>query len=496
MSRRVIGQGASPAPDSGILNPDLNSSSPQEPPPYTITSRAPSGLTFINSFTANVTQQYRNAVLAAEAELQSKITNTITFRVEFDLKPLNGFSGYNTFSVSEVSYADLRAALANHATTADDFAAVASLPSVDPTHGAGFAVPNGLAQVLGLAAPSNGIDDTVTLNSNLPWTYGADAVGVLEHEISEGLMGRIGGLGLTSAENWGPLDLFRYSSPGVRDYSGGTDKQPAYFSVDGKTMLTRFHNSNSTGKFDGQDFGDWDSTTGDTFGPGGPRSPGQLTATDLRVLDVLGWTPTSGIPPGAAPPASAVMSYVDTTTNQRGSLAMDPASASGPSYLQNQYIYAGYDNMVFSTQAPNVFIHSGKGNDAIQVASGRNVLDGGLGSNFLTGGTGQDTFFTDAREPGVVWNTVRNFHAGDAATLWGFANGVSSYRWDTTLAGAAGSQGATLRANVVGGAGRTGNGIDASITFTGLSLQQARNLQVATGVQAGNSYLYIYNPGV
>ena len=84
------------------------------------------------------------------------------------------------------------------------------------------------------------------------------------------------------------------------------------------------------------------------------------------------------------------MSYVDTTTNQRGSLAMDPASASGPSYLQNQYIYAGNDSMVFSTQAPNVFIHSGNGNDAIQVASGRNVLDGGLGIDRLNGDAGND----------------------------------------------------------------------------------------------------------
>lgn len=60
----------------------------------------------------------------------------------------------------------------------------------------------------------------------------------------------------------------------------------------------------------------------------------------------------------------------------------------------------------------------------------------------------------------------------------------------------AGSQGATLRANIVGGAGRTGRGIDASITFTSLSVQQARGFQIATGMQAGNSYLHIYNPGV
>jgi len=498
MSRRVIGQDSVPPLDSNILNLDLNPSPAQEAEPFTITSGAPSGLTFINSFAPAVSQQYRSAVLAAEADLQSKITTTATFHVAFDFQPLNGFSGINTFSAAEVSYADLKAALASHATTADDFAAVASLPSDDPSNGAGFAVSDGLAQILGLGLAEGGIDDTIILNSKLPWTYGADAVGVIEHEMTEGLMGRIGGLGLTNGGNWGPLDLFRYSSPGVRDYSGGADGRPAYFSVDGTTLLTQFHNAISLGRFDGQDFGDWNGTRDDAFGPGGPGSPGQLTATDLRVLDILGWTPSaSGIPPAAAtPPTAAVLSYVDTTTNQHGSLAMDPASTSGPNYLKNQYIYAGSDSMALSTQAPNVFIHAGSGNDAIQVASGQNVLDGGLGSNFLTGGTGHDTFFTDARTPGAVWNTIRNFHAGDAATLWGFAKGVSTYRWDAALAGAAGSQGATLRANIAGGAGRTGSGIDASITFTGLSVQQARGFQIATGTQAGNSYLYIYNPGV
>lgn len=497
MSLRAVGQDNIADFDDSIVGHDLDTSSIPEALPFTIESGAPSGLTFINSFAPEVPQPYRNAVLAAEAELQSRIADTITFHVAFDFKPLNGFSGSNSFPVFEVSYADFKAALSKHATTADDFAAVASLPSVDPTNGTGLAVSGGLAQILGFASGSDDIDDTVTLNSRLPWSYGADAVGVLEHELTEGLMGRIGGLGLTSPGNWGPLDLFRYSSPGVRDYSGGANGQPAYFSVNGTALLVKFHNAFKNGKFDGQDFGDWDGTKGDAFGSGGPGSPGQLTATDLRVLDILGWTPTSSTPPGTATPlAGAFVSYVNMTTNQHGSLVMDPAPVSAPSYLKSQYIYAGSDNVVLSTQAPNVFIHSGNGNDAIQVASGRNVLDGGLGSNFLTGGTGQDTFFTDARGLGTVWNTMRNFHAGDAATLWGFANGVSTYHWDPALAGAAGSQGATLRANIVGGAGRTGNGIDASITFAGLSTQQARNLQLTTGTQAGNTYLYIYNPGV
>ena len=189
------------------------------------------------------------------------------------------------------------------------------------------------------------------------------------------------------------------------------------------------------------------------------------------------------------------LAYTMTASGGAGTVAMNDPGAGAPSYLKAQYINAGAAAQSLSTQAPNVFIRGGSGDDAIQASNGQNVLDGGLGSNFLIGGTGTDTFFTDARAPGAVWNTIRGFHAGDAATLWGFTVGVSSYRWDG-VAGAPGSGGVTLRANIAGGAGRTGSGIDASITFAGLSVQQAQGLQVTTGTQPGGSYLYIYDPGV
>ncbi len=190
-----------------------------------------------------------------------------------------------------------------------------------------------------------------------------------------------------------------------------------------------------------------------------------------------------------------VANYFDNKTGASGTMAMSVAT-SGPAYLSWSSIWSSPDSVALSTNVPSSFLHGGTGDDAIQVASGQNVLDGGTGSNFLVGGSGHDTFFTDAREVGVVWNTLSNFHAGDAATLWGFAAGISSYRWEANPAGAPGATGATLRANIVGGAGRTGNGIDASITFAGLSVAQAQSLVISTGTQAAGSYLYFYNPGV
>lgn len=96
-----------------------------------------------------------------------------------------------------------------------------------------------------------------------------------------------------------------------------------------------------------------------------------------------------------------------------------------------------------------------------------------------------------------MWDTISNFHAGDSVTLWGFDPAVSSYSWDDALAGADGSKGATLHANIVGGSGLTGNGIDASITFAGMSVEQAKAMVHSTGdIQGGaGKYVYFNNQG-
>ena len=184
----------------------------------------------------------------------------------------------------------------------------------------------------------------------------------------------------------------------------------------------------------------------------------------------------------------------DSATGLDSSIELESVGADAPTFLKFQHLYAGSSNLAMALEVPHSFIKAGSGNDAIQVTRGSNVLDGGTGSNFLVGGTGADggtdTFFTDARGSEVVWNTVVNFHTGNAATLWGFLPDVSSWRWDG-ISGAAGYTGATMRADVHG-TGRE----DASITFAGLTMEQAQGLQTATGSVGGNSYLYFHNPGV
>ena len=82
-----------------------------------------------------------------------------------------------------------------------------------------------------------------------------DFFGTVAHEFSE-IMGRqvLDGDGSTFYE---PLDLFHYSAPGVRDFSGTT---AGYASINGgQTNLDSF-NTNPNG-----DFGDWAGSAGHDF---------------------------------------------------------------------------------------------------------------------------------------------------------------------------------------------------------------------------------------
>jgi hypothetical protein len=259
-----------------------------------------SGLVFVNSYGAGVTAAFHNVIIAAETYLESHFTNSITIHASFDLQALNhAFSGQNSFSTVGVSYMNLVNALQSHATSPDDTAAVNALKgTADPSGGQLFSVSNAEAKLLGLAGTTNGTDDSVILN-NFYWNDTSiqsnpdDAIAVLMHELTEGAMGRIGGL-------WAPMDLFRYTATGQHDYTGGQDGKLTYFSPNGANVNTglQYHNPiNSSGQDDGFDWADWDQVGADAnahdpFGPGGPGAgdPGVLSQTDLRIMDVLGWT--------------------------------------------------------------------------------------------------------------------------------------------------------------------------------------------------------------
>jgi hypothetical protein len=191
---------------------------------------------------------------------------------------------------------------------------------------------------------------------------------------------------------------------------------------------------------------------------------------------------TSTPAPVTPTPGFAVL---DTTTGQPVSATAQPYT--GPvSGLTSEYINVTSDSLNITANTPNWFIHSGSGNDAIAVSSGTNVLDGGTGSNFLTGGSGTDTFFVDDRGPtSDIWSTVNNFHAGDAATIWGVTSGDFNLSW-VDGQGAAGYTGLTLHATAAGVP-------TASLTlagFTSTDLNDGR-LSVSFGTSGGSHYMYV-----
>ena len=145
--------------------------------------------------------------------------------------------------------------------------------------------------------------------------------------------------------------------------------------------------------------------------------------------------------------------------------------------LTDELIIATSDKINVTANIPNVFIHTGSGDDALNVssASGNNVLDGGTGSNFLVGGNGMDTFFVDDRvAPADIWSTVVGFGAGDAATIWGVTPQDFDLAW-VDGQGAAGYTGLTLHATAAGKP-------TASLTLAGYSQADLNNNRLSVHV--------------
>jgi hypothetical protein len=332
--------------------------------PTETVSQTGSGLVFQNYYGASVTDAFRSAILTAEHDFQSHFTDSVTVVMSFDLQTLDpAFSAENTYNIVQVSYDTLVSALRAHATTADDLTAVSGLPVADPSHGHGFSLSAPEARVLGLAQPSFSIDDAVVLNKLAGFTFGQDAVAAIEHEMSEGVFGRISSLGL-DGRSWEPMDLFRFNASGVRDYTGGADGQASFFGIDGAHVSAlQYHNAvNAAGVNDGFDLADWDHSVGDAFGPDGANAIGAMSATDLQALDVLGWTPA-----GAASAAAS------------SSSAAPAASTLGT---------AGDDNLVATASAST--IHGGVGNDTITGAPVADYLRGDDGNDSIMGGAAFD----------------------------------------------------------------------------------------------------------
>ena len=190
------------------------------------------------------------------------------------------------------SYSSVTAAL-----LAQGAAGATTLPSSSPLAGSLY-MSQAEAQALGLTSAVStsyvGFSSDPNIFSYIPnVTPASDQyyfIGVVEHEISED-MGRVSLLNYQPYE-YSPIDLFRYSSPGVRDLTTGGAGSTAYFSINnGTTNLGTWNNHTSNG-----DLADWYP---EGPAPGGNdafndySNPGVIntvSSNDITLMEALGWT--------------------------------------------------------------------------------------------------------------------------------------------------------------------------------------------------------------
>jgi hypothetical protein len=268
-----------------------------------------SGLVIIANYDTTITDlstsnptlytEVTGAITAAIDFYEAAITNPITISIGFGYGEVGGISlggdnlGESLTEGSAFSYDQLRSLLQGH----DASAGASPLPAIDPlsgsSHKQNWFIADSELVAQGITPNLLGDDGFVGLSSAFTFTYDPndramsgeyDAIGVLEHEISEA-MGRVayypgGGEGLYS-----PLDLFRYTSAGTL----ATDGTAAYFSVDGgNTTLDAFNNHVANGG----DAGDWSSAVPDDSYDASSNSgvANTVSTTDLTVMEMLGYT--------------------------------------------------------------------------------------------------------------------------------------------------------------------------------------------------------------
>ncbi len=290
------------------------------------------------------TPQYAIDGFNAAASLwSSRLADNVTVNIEIGFTSLGAnIIGETGSGFVETSYSQVTQALAASRTSADDYSSYAALqtgssytrlinhtsdnpngpnnatPYVDTMDRVAMTTAN--AKSLGLLAPNSSLDAVIRFSSDFSFDFNHDNVapgkidfiGAAAHEIGHALgfisgVDDIDGLNGTypgSTFSSDLLDLFRYSAlslvqgAGVTDYTA--DPRDKFFSVDGGlTPVALFADGVTYG--DGSQASHWKDNLGigildPTAGYGETLN---ISATDLRAFDVMGYTLTPVPEPAA-----------------------------------------------------------------------------------------------------------------------------------------------------------------------------------------------------
>jgi hypothetical protein len=234
----------------------------------------------VSSAPAGFTAAIQAAAAIYEQDFPGNYTVNITYgwgtfdnQVDSSLTNSSESLGGSVAGSYNVSYATVKSWLTADASLSDQIAAVASLPASDPNGNNAFYVSSAQEKALGVfTGNTSAVDGSIGFGTN---SY--DWEGLALCEIGHAL----GWDTEYYASQPTILDLFRFSSAGTYQWTGGL---PAYFSIDGgKTDLANFSTSFDYTLFSNVAANDPFSVSGAT------SSTLNLTSFDEEVLNVIGF---------------------------------------------------------------------------------------------------------------------------------------------------------------------------------------------------------------
>jgi len=262
----------------------------------TISAQSAQALT-INPTFNNVDANAQSVIMGVIAGYAATFSDNVSVNITF--QGMTSGLGQSSTNFYSVDYATWISRLRSDATSSTDTTALNSIPAganpLPNISGTNIYLTRASANAVGFNFAANGADSTIGLNFGAmnytrtgtidPAKY--DLQNTVQHEINE-VLGTVSGVSSFAGVNT-PMDMFRYSAPGVRSFGVQADK--AYFSINGGTTNLAGYNNQASG-----DSGDFDGTVlrvQNAFG-----TPGASTVqmgVEITMLDAIGYN-VSAVP--------------------------------------------------------------------------------------------------------------------------------------------------------------------------------------------------------
>jgi hypothetical protein len=256
---------------------------------------------------ADITAMKAASSYAAQ-QLTSRYTDNINVNIKITAVAGTSTLGESSSSVLTVNdYATLRNAMVADSKTADDATSLGnggSVPAADPIAAPHvWQVTKAQAKALGIIADDMTEDGSFKFGGGHQYTYDPnnravagkiDFIGTTLHEFTE-IMGRIGSMGDNSPAEYLQMDLFSYTSAGVRGLGKGAGR---FFSFNNGNALLKQFNDFTANQGDLQDWADGTNDAFNAFSSDGVLN--DMSEVDLQVMDVIGYDRTTAGGSGSA----------------------------------------------------------------------------------------------------------------------------------------------------------------------------------------------------